>query len=69
LNLTSGQVSNLTDKLNNAQASIQAGLNKQAINQLNAFINSVQSSLKTGKISTQTGKTLIDAANAIIALL
>jgi len=55
--------------LNNAQASIQAGLNKQAINQLNAFINSVQSSLKTGKISTQTGKTLIDAANAIIALL
>ena len=69
LNLTSGQVSNLTDKLNNAQASIQAGLNKQAINQLNAFINSVQSSLKTGKISAQTGKTLIDAANAIIALL
>jgi hypothetical protein len=55
--------------LNNAQASIQAGLNKQAINQLNAFINSVQSSLKTGKISAQTGKTLIDAANAIIALL
>lgn len=69
MNLTSGQVSNLTDKLNNAQASIQAGLNKQAINQLNAFINSVQSSLKTGKISAQTGKTLIDAANAIIALL
>jgi hypothetical protein len=69
LNLTSGQVSNLTDKLNNAQASIQAGLNKQAINQLNAFINSVQSSLKTGKISAQTGNRLIDAANAIIALL
>jgi hypothetical protein len=69
LGLTSGQVSSLTDKLNNALASIQAGLNKQAINQLNAFINSVQSSVKTGKMSAQSGKTLTDAANAIIATL
>ena len=69
LGLTSGQVSSLTDKLNNALASIQAGLNKQAINQLNAFINSVQSSLKTGKMSAQTATTLLDAANAIIATL
>jgi len=44
-------------------------LNKQAINQLNSFINSAQSSVKTGKISAQTGKTLTDAANAIIAML
>jgi hypothetical protein len=55
--------------LNNALASIQAGLNGQAINQLQAFINSVQSSLKTGKISAQTASTLISAANAIIAVL
>jgi hypothetical protein len=55
--------------LNNALASIQAGLNKQAINQLNAFINSVESSVKTRKMSAQTGNTLIDAANAIIAKL
>ena len=69
LNLTSGQVSSLTDKLNNALASIQAGLNKQASNQLKAFISSVQSSVKTGKMSAQTGNTLINAANAIIAAL
>jgi len=69
LNLTSGQVSSLTDKLNNALASIQAGLNKQASNQLKGFLSSVQSSVKTGKMSAQTGKTLTDAANAIIAML
>jgi hypothetical protein len=69
LALTSGQISSLTDKLNNALASIQAGLNAQAVNQLQAFINSVQSNLKTGKISAQTASTLISAANAIIAVL
>jgi len=67
--LTTGQVGSLTDKLNNALASIQAGLNKQAMNQLKAFINSVQSSVKTGKMSAQTGQTLLDAAKAIIATL
>jgi hypothetical protein len=69
LGLTGGQISSLKDKLNNALASIEAGLNKQAINQLNAFISSIQSSVKTGKISAQTGTTLITAANAIIAQL
>jgi hypothetical protein len=69
LGLTSGQVSSLTDKLDNVLASLQAGLNKQAINQLKAFISSVQSSVKTGKISAPTGANLIAAANAIIAVL
>jgi len=69
LALTAGQINSLTDKLNSALASIQAGLNAQAINQLQAFINSVQSSLKTGKISAQTASTLTSAANAIIAML
>jgi probable HAF family extracellular repeat protein len=69
LGLTGGQIASLTDKLNNAIASIQAGLNKQAINQLNALISSVQSSVKNGKISAQTGNTLIADANAIIATL
>lgn len=69
LGLTSGQVNSLTDKLNNALASIQAGLNKQAINQLNAFVSSVQTYLKNGKVSTQTATTLTNAANAIIAAL
>jgi probable HAF family extracellular repeat protein len=69
LGLTSGQISSLTDKLVNALTSIQQGANKQAVNQLNAFINSVQSWQKTGKVSSGTATTLIAAANAIIAVL
>jgi YVTN family beta-propeller protein len=69
LGLSSGEISSLTDKLNNVLASIQAGLYKQAINQLSAFINSVQSSAKTGKISATTAATLTSAANQIIAAL
>jgi hypothetical protein len=69
LGLTAGQVASLTDKLASALASIEAGLNKQAINQLKAFVNSVESSVKTGKMSPTTGTTLIDAATAVIALL
>jgi FIMAH domain len=44
-------------------------LNKQAINQLKSFINSVESSVKNGKMSGLAGTTLINAANAILALL
>jgi len=69
LQLTSGQISSLTDKLNHALASIQAGQVKQAINQLSAFINSIESAVKTGKMSTTTGTTLINAANAIVTSL
>lgn len=69
LDLTGGQVNSLVDKLNKALASINAGLYKQAINQLNSFINSVQTSVKNGKMSPTTGTTLVDAATAIIALL
>jgi hypothetical protein len=69
LGLSPGQISSLTTKLDNVLASINAGQTKQAINQLSAFISSVQSSVKTGKISPQTGTTLTSAANAIIAML
>jgi hypothetical protein len=69
LGLTDGQVNSLTDKLDNALASIEAGLNKQAINQLTSFLKSVESAVKTGKMSAATGTTLANAANAIIALL
>jgi probable HAF family extracellular repeat protein len=69
LQLTSGQINSLTDKLTNALASIQQGAYKQSVNQLNAFISSVQTLQKTGKISNATATTLIAAANAIIAVL
>jgi len=67
--LTNGQKSSLTDKLNNVLGSVQAGQNKQATNQLQAFINSVETYLKSGKISDQTATTLTVAANAIITSL
>lgn len=66
LGLTQGQTSSLTDKLANALASIQAGENKQAINQLNAFIASVKTYQKNGKISGAAATLLIDAATNII---
>jgi probable HAF family extracellular repeat protein len=69
LALASGQIASLTDKLNNALASIQAGLHKQAINQLMAFISAIQMQQKTGKMTLQTATTLTNAANAIITSL
>ncbi len=69
LELTSGQINSLTDKLSNTLASIQAGQKSQAINQLSAFINSVRSSQKTGKMAAQTATTLVNAANSIIIML
>jgi len=69
LALTGGQISSLTDKLVNSLTSIQQGAYKQAINQLNAFINSVQVLLKNGNVSSATATTLIGAANAVIAAL
>lgn len=69
LGLTAGQISSLTDKLNNVLVSLRAGQSRQAANQLNAFINSVQSSVKNQKINAQTGVTLTSAANAIVAVL
>lgn len=67
--LTQGQVNSLTTKLNNALTSVLAGQNKQAINQLNAVVSSVQTYLKTGKISAQDANTLTVAATAIITSL
>jgi hypothetical protein len=48
---------------------MRSGLNKQATNQLNAFVNSVQTSLKTGKISAGSAATLISITNQVIATL
>jgi hypothetical protein len=65
--LNPGQVSSLTDRLRDALASVDAGLIKQAINQLNAFINEVRAAQK--KIGVVMATTLTAAATAIIAML
>jgi hypothetical protein len=67
--LSTGQINSLNDKLSNALASIDAGLNKQAINQLQAFISSVESSVKNGKIAAADGAALIASATDIIGML
>ena len=69
LQLSQGQVNSFSDKLSNVLASVNAGLNKQAINQLKAFITAVQNEVKKGKLSATTGALLIDEANGIIAQL
>jgi hypothetical protein len=69
LGLSAGQVSSLTDKLSNARASIDAGLNKQALNQLKAFTNSVETAVKNGKMDPATGTLLTGDASKIIAAL
>lgn len=69
LGLTDGQINSLTDKLQSAFNSIQQGLIKQAINQLNAFVSSVQTWAKNGKITGTTAASLTASANAILAVL
>jgi hypothetical protein len=69
LGLNTGQMNSLLDKLSDAQASVLAGQYKQAVNQLNALLQSVASSVKTHKISAQTGAMLTGAASAILTLL
>jgi len=67
--LTPGQMNSLGDKLANAYVSIQQGLFKQATNQLNAFVNSVEVAVANGKMSVVTGSALVASAKAIIATL
>jgi len=67
--LTNGQASSFTDKLSNALTSLQSGQTKQAINQLQSFVNSVQTYLKNGRISPQNASMVTVAANTIIASL
>ena len=72
LGLTQGQIGSLTEKLQNALNSLNAGLLDQAINQLKAFINEVEAGqTPRGKfrIDPQTAATLIAAADEIIALI
>jgi len=69
LGLSAGQVNSLTDKLSNARASIDAGVNKQAINQLKSFVSAVQTAVKNGKMDPATGTLLTGEANEIIAML
>ena len=67
--LSGGQINALTDKLTNALQSIRQGFFKQAINQLNAAIGSIQVAVSNGKMSGATAQALTAAINAIIPTL
>ncbi len=64
--LNNGQANSLIVKLNDVTKKINDGNTNAAINQLNAFINEVNADVKTGKLSSTDGLTLIDGANAVI---
>ena len=69
LGLTQGQINSLTAKLNDALASVLAGLHQQARNQLNAFINQVTAAVANGKMDPAVGAGLMADALRIIAML
>lgn len=66
LNLDQGQANSLIVKLNAATKNLNNGNTKAATNELNAFINEVGADIKSGKLSSNEGQALIDAANAVI---
>lgn len=69
LGLSSGQIRVFTLLLNGALQSINAGRNRLAILQLRGFIETVRLSRRFGGMSGETANTLINSAQAIIALL
>ncbi len=64
--LNNGQANSLIVKLNAAKKNIDHKSTQAATNKLNAFINEVNADIKTGKLSSTDGQTLIDEANAVI---
>ncbi len=63
------QGNTLIKKCNSALANIYGGKPKSAINNLNAFINTVKGFMAGGKISRDQGNELIARAEAIISML
>ena len=63
--LNSGQGNSLTTKLANAIAKLNGGMTTAGCNQLQAFINQVNSFIRNGILTVAQGQPLIDAATAI----
>jgi len=64
--LNNGNGNALQSKLDNIIDKIDDGKTKPAKNQLNAFINQVQDFVDSGKLTSEEGQPLIDAAQTII---
>jgi pullulanase-type alpha-1,6-glucosidase len=63
--LNAGQANSLIAKLENAIKNLDKGKAKVALNNLNAFVNEVQSLIDEGVLTPEEGQSLIDAAEAI----
>ena len=66
--LNKGQANSLIKKLESAEKAIEKG-QKSASNKVGAFINEVEAFVNSGRLTPDQGQPMIDAANAIIALL
>jgi len=67
--LSNGEGNSLTSKLENAMRQMDRGNANASSNELNAFINEVNSLIKSRRISQAQGQPLINTANDIIARL
>ena len=63
--LSQGNKNSLTAKLQAAQSSLAAGNTTAACNQLDAFSNEVQAKLKSGALTAQEAKALLDSINEV----
>ncbi len=63
--LNDGQANSLITKLENAIINLDKGKSKTALNNLNAFMNEVQSLVDEGVLTPEEGQSLIAAAEAI----
>jgi FIMAH domain-containing protein len=63
--LSDGAGNRLSNKLQAALQQLERGNTHAAANQINAFINQVETLVRTGKLSPQHGQPLIDAARAV----
>jgi CSLREA domain-containing protein len=63
--LSQGNQNSLTSKLQAAQSSLAGADTTAACNQLDAFSNEVEAKLKTGALTTQEAKALLDAVKEV----
>ncbi|MGY5151624.1 MAG: FIMAH domain-containing protein [Candidatus Nitrosopumilus sp. bin_6a] len=64
--LNKGNVNSLNSKLENALKNIDAQKTKPASKQINAFVNEVNTFVKTGNLSQEQGQLLIEIAQDAI---
>ncbi len=67
--LTGREGAALRAKLESALAAIDTGRNRPAANKLNAFVNQVDALVRSGRLSSSQGQTLVDLAQGVIDLL